>query len=228
MKHLIKKETMKTKAILLLLLLPLLWSCSKDNEAPRIDSVWYNMVERPIEQAPCAYPGQTICVHGANFYELRRIIVNGVDINVTNILVMQTENYLTFQLPSTVSTTGDNIRVTTAYGKADYHFVIRPTAEQPVITSFSATTLVSGATLIIKGTNLTGATEVWLPLTFGGRVKCEFDATKTNSDTELYVMVPADVTFATGRCEVVMEKTDAGRQLTYTEKVYSDKTDFKN
>ena len=42
------------------LLLTLLVSCSKDEEGPRIDSVWYNMVEAPIEQTEFAYPGQTI------------------------------------------------------------------------------------------------------------------------------------------------------------------------
>ena len=203
-------------------------SCSKDDDEPRIDGVWYNMVARPIEQAPCAYPGQTICVRGAHLDNLRHVIVNGTEIDMRSILEYQSESAVTFQIPSEVRTTGDYIRVVTAHGKADYHFVVRPKTEQPTITRFSSTTLLPGATLTITGSNLTGAKEVWLPQPFNGRIQCEFDAAQTNSDTQVYVKIPEGVTFATGRCEIVMDKSDSGRSITYVEKVYSATTDFKN
>lgn len=203
-------------------------SCKEDSDAPRIDGVWYNMVSMPFEQAPCGYPGQTLCVRGEHLDNIRLLIVNGTDIDLRNTLEYQSDHSLTFQLPAGVSTTGDNIRVVTAYGKADYHFVVRPKSQQPAISSFSSTTLVPGATLAITGSNLTGATEIWLPLAFDGRVKCSFDETQPNTDTKVYVKVPADVRFATGRCEIVMEKQDAERGQTYTEKVFSAKTNFIN
>ncbi|MBO6144000.1 MAG: IPT/TIG domain-containing protein [Prevotella sp.] len=203
-------------------------SCSKDEETPRIDSVWYNMVSRPVEQAPCAYPGQTICVRGEHLDNLRHLIINGTEIDIRNILEYQSENSVTFQLPSDVSTTGDLIRVVTAWGKADYHFVVRPESEQPVISSFSATTLVPGTTLTITGSNLTGAVKVWLPLVFGGQAECAFDESQINSDTQLYVKIPGGVSFASGRCVIMMEKQDATRNITYMEKVYSGITNFIN
>ena len=219
----------KNKLFLLLVsCLLLLTACSKDEDAPHIDGVWYNMVSYPIEQAPCAYPSQTICVRGSHLDNLRRVIVNGTDIDFKNYLEYMSESSLTFRLPGDISTTGDNIRVVTAYGMCDYHFVIRPESEQPRISSFSSTTLLSGSTLTITGTNLTGATEVWLPLTFGGRIQCAFDDTQVNTDTKVYVKIPSDVAFATGRCEIVMVKHDASRDLTYTEKTFSASTDFKN
>lgn len=217
-------------------LLLLLAACSRNDEAPRIDSVWYNMVSRPIEQAPCAYPGQTLCLHGSGFEDLRLLIVNGTHIDLNNILVYVADNYITFQVPADVNTTGDNIRVVTAHGKADYHFVIRPKSEQPSFyydsnsstIPFSATTLVPGNSLSIRGTNLTGVREVWLPLAFNGRIRCEFDDTKTNTDDYVYVTVPQATNFASGRCELVLERTDDTRGITYVEKVYSDITNFIN
>lgn len=206
----------------------LLTACSKvDDEAPRIDSVWYNMVNRPIEQAVCAYPGQTICLHGEHLGNLTRIIVNGTDVALDNIYVYESDHYITFTVPSDVKTEGDFIRIVTRYGMTDYPFIIRPSSEQPTITKASSTTLVAGSTLIITGTNLDGAKEVWLPLTFDETVKCEFDTTQENSDTEVYVTIPDGVDFATGQIQIVMDKYDDVRDLTYTESVFSAEMDFK-
>ena len=202
-------------------------SCNDDIDEPRIDSVWSNMVSRPVEQIPCAYPGQTICLRGDNLGDLKRIIVNGTDINLNTLYVYESNTALTFQLPSDVNTTGDKIRVVTRWGMTDYPFVIRPSAEKPVITAFSSTTLVAGRTLTVTGTNLEGASEVWLPLAFDGRVSCELADEPDADGTALRVIVPDDVTFATGLCEIVMQKTDTLRKITYTEKVYSASTDFK-
>ncbi|MBR1388143.1 MAG: IPT/TIG domain-containing protein [Prevotella sp.] len=207
----------------------LLSACSKDDtDAPRIDSVWMNMVSRPVEQVVCAYPGQTICLRGDHLGDVRRIIVNGTDINLNTLYVYESATALTFQLPSDVNTTGDNIRVVTKWGMCDYAFIIRPATEKPTITSFSATTLTPGRILTITGTNLTGAKEVWLPLAFNGRVQCELDTEQESGGTTVRVIIPDDVDFATGQCEIIMEKNDAVRGITYTEKVYSASTDFRN
>lgn len=211
-------------ACLVLLACP---SCTKDEEGPRIDSVWMNMVQRPVEQVSCAYPGQTICVRGEHLGDLRRVIVNGTDINLNTLFVYESDNAVTFQLPSDVNTSGDKIRVVTRWGMFDFPFVIRPKSAQPVITAFSATTLVAGRTLTITGSNLEGVRQVWLPTAFGGRVQCELDASQQSSGTSVYVIIPADVSFATGYCELVMEKTDTERGITYTDKAYSAETNFK-
>lgn len=229
------------KSLLCLLLLTglcmvSLHSCSEDDDAPAIDGVWYNMVKRPVEQTTFAYPGEMLCIHGSGFGSLKMLMVNGTQINLNNIIVYTSDNYITFQVPSDVNTTGDNIRVVTSRGKADYTFIIRPKDEQPTlyydkdsgVIPFSTTTLVPGNTLSIRGTNLGGVTEVWLPLAFGGKIKCEFDDTKENTDEYIYVKIPEAANFATGQCEVIFEKTDAARGITYTEKVYSEKTNFSN
>lgn len=208
--------------------LPLLTACQKDEEAPRIDSVWMNMVTRPVEQVSCAYPGQTICLRGENLGDLKRVIVNHTDINLNTLYVYESPTAVTFQLPADVNTAGDNIRVVTKWGMTDHTFIIRPLAEQPAVTAFSATTLIAGRTLTITGENLEGVSEVWLPLAFNSRVQCDIDASQPADATTVSVIIPDGVTFATGQCELVMQKTDATRGITYTEKVYSSSTDFRN
>ena len=208
--------------------LSVLTSCTKEEEAPRIDSVWMNMVSRPVEQVSCAYPGQTICLRGENLGDLKRVIVNHTDINLNTLYVYESSTAITFQLPADVNTDGDNIRVVTKWGMTDHAFIIRPLAEKPAVNAFSATTLVAGRTLTITGENLDGAKEVWLPLAFDGRVQCEIDASQPADATTVSVIIPDGVTFAKGQCEIVMEKTDATRGITYTEKVYSSSTDFRN
>lgn len=206
-----------------------LTACSNDNdEEPRIDSVWYNMVSRPIEQATCAYPGQTISLRGSGFGNLKKLIVNGTSINLTTLYVYESANSITFQLPADVKTTGDNIRVVTSKGMCDFPFIVRPTDQEPEIKSFSSTTLIAGNTLKIMGTSLGGATEVWLPLTYGDKVLCNIDETQESDDENVYVIIPDGVDFATGRCEIVMEKYDEERAITYTEKVYSTAINFTN
>lgn len=208
--------------------LSVLTSCTKEEEAPRIDSVWMNMVSRPVEQVSCAYPGQTICLRGENLGDLKRVIVNHIDINLNTLYVYESSTAITFQLPADVNTDGDNIRVVTKWGMTDYAFIIRPLSEKPAVNAFSATTLVAGRTLTITGENLDGAKEVWLPLAFDGRVQCDIDASQPADATTVSVIIPDGVTFAKGQCEIVMEKTDATRGITYTEKAYSSSTDFRN
>ena len=205
-----------------------LGACSADAEQPRIDSVWINMVSRPVEEVTCAYPGQTLCLRGEHLGDLSRVIVNGTDINLNTLFVYQSDAAITFSLPSDVNTEGDYIRVVTRWGMAEIPFVVRPKSEKPQITAFSATTLVPGRTLTITGANLQGAVEVWLPLAFDERICCEPDGVQDDGGGSIQIVIPDEVTFASGRCEVVMEKMDPQRGLRYTEKVFSDKTDFVN
>ena len=214
-------------AACILIFAAVLSSCSSNEEAPHIDSVWMNMVSQPIAEAVCAYPGQTICLHGQHLSDLKRVIVNGTDINLNTLYVYESDNYITFQLPSDVNTVGDNIRVVTKWGMADYSFIVRPLDEKPVITAFSTTTLVQGRTLTITGTNLSGASSVILPLAYDETITCPAETEQETAGTTVNVTIPADVTFATGRCAIVMEKTDEARGITYTERVYSDVVDFK-
>ncbi len=205
-----------------------LTACSDDVHAPHIDSVWYNMVSQPIEEAPCAYPGQTVCIHGEYLGDLRKVVVNGTEINLNTLYVYESPTNITFQLPSDVNTEGDLLHVVTKWGAADYPFIVRPSSEKPAITAFSATTLIPGRTLTISGAHLDGAREVWLPVAFGQYVQCEMDATQTNDATRVHVIVPDGVRFATGYCFIVMDKSDEARGISYTEKVYSASTNFLN
>ncbi|MBR1556343.1 MAG: IPT/TIG domain-containing protein [Prevotella sp.] len=216
------------KSLFYLLLITLLAACSQEEEAPRVDSVWINMVSRPIEQVTCAYPGQTLCLRGDHLGEVRRLFVNRTEINLNSLYIYQSDEAITFQLPSDVRTSGDLIRVVTRWGMTDHTFIIRPKSEQPEISSFSSTTLVAGRTLTITGKNLDGATEVWLPTTFGGRAKCELDGEQDSTGISLTVIIPTDATFASGMCEVVMQKHDSERGIDYTEKAFSETTNFKN
>lgn len=214
-------------AAFILILTATLSSCSSNEEAPRIDSVWMNMVSQPIEEAVCAYPGQTISLHGQHLSDLKRVIVNGTDINLNTLYVYESDNYVTFQLPSDVNTVGDNIRVVTKWGMTDHPFIVRPLDEKPVITAFSTTTLVQGRTLTISGQNLTGATHVILPMAYGETITCAVESQQESEGTTVSVTIPEDADFATGRCAIIMEKTDITRGMTYTEKAYSDIIDFK-
>lgn len=223
---------MNSKVILRLILACTLFAglqaCQKDYQAPVIDSVWINMVTRPVEEVDCAYPGQTLCIRGSHLGDLKRVIVNGTDINLNTLFVYESTTAITFTLPADVKTTGDYIRVVTKWGMDEFPFVVRPKTEMPVISGFSTTTLIPGKALTITGANLEGVTEVWLPLTFDGSVACELYGRQPADGKTVQIIIPDNVSFATGRCEIIMTKNDAARGLEYTEKVFSDKTDFRN
>lgn len=206
-------------------------SCSSENDCPTIESTWKNIASEPVEEITCAYPGQTICLRGSGFKDLKRIIVNGTKINMMSTLMYDTDNSITFKIPSDVDTSikPSTIKLVTVNGDTTYTgLLIKPTKEQPLVRSFSATNLQPGNTLVITGSNLDGATEVYLPLCFEQNVKCKFDETKENTATNLYVQIPSNVYFAKGKCLVVMQKKDDAKDTTYIEKAYSATTDFSN
>ena len=210
------------------------YSCNNDDEsAPLIEGVWSNMDSQPVEQLECAYPGQTICLRGSGFTRVNKLDVNGYLIDLTDTHIYNTDGSIIIALPKEVATTTDTgaayLKVENSEGEAVYQpFYVFNADEQPKITRFSATALTPGETLRIGGSNLDGATDVYLPLAFGQKVRCELDATRESSATELFVIVPDRVSFAQGRVEVVMHKVYTPTDDEYVTKVYSDLTDFSN
>ena len=210
-------------------------SCDNDDSpsSPRIDAVWSNMNTQPIEQVQCAYPRQTVSLRGEGFKGVEKVTVNGYDIDLTENQIYNTDRSIIIVLPQDVATTTATgeayLKVENSAGEAVYQpFYVFTEDEQPVINKFSATALTPGATLCITGENLGGATEVYLPLAFDQKVKCEFDPAQANSDTEVYVIVPEGVSFAQGQVEIVMTKTFAATGAEYVTKTYSDVTNFSN
>lgn len=209
------------------------YSCSSDDEAPVIESVWRNMTSEPIQQVDYAYPGQTLCLRGKGFSGLQKIIVNDTEIDVMNTLIYDTDGSVTFQLPKDVNVSTDSnryyIKIQTVGGEAVYQpFYVKMLVEKPAISKFSSTILVPGSRMTITGSNLTGATAVYLPVAFDQQVLCAFDEEHPNTATEINVIVPVGVSVAKGQVEVVMKKKDEITGITYEERAYSATTDFSN
>lgn len=233
-----KKRIMFRSSLLALVACFSVFSClSCDNDdspsSPRIDAVWSNMNTQPIEQVQCAYPRQTVSLRGEGFKGVEKVTVNGYDIDLAENQIYNTDRSIIIVLPQDVATTTATgeayLKVENSAGEAVYQpFYVFTEDEQPVINKFSATALTPGATLCITGENLGGATEVYLPLAFDQKVKCEFDPAQANSDTEVYVIVPEGVSFAQGQVEIVMTKTFAATGAEYVTKTYSDVTNFSN
>lgn len=233
-----KKRIMFRSSLLVLVACFSVFSClSCDNDdspsSPRIDAVWSNMNTQPIEQVQCAYPRQTVSLRGEGFKGVEKVTVNGYDIDLAENQIYNTDRSIIIVLPQDVATTTATgeayLKVENSAGEAVYQpFYVFTEDEQPVINKFSATALTPGATLCITGENLGGATEVYLPLAFDQKVKCEFDPAQANSDTEVYVIVPEGVSFAQGQVEIVMTKTFAATGAEYVTKTYSDVTNFSN
>ena len=210
-------------------------SCDNDDSpsSPRIESVWSNMNTQPIEQVSAAYHGQTVSLRGSGFKGVEKVTVNGYDIDLTENQIYNTDKSIIFVIPVETPGSGDTglaeIKVENSAGEAVYApFYTGTEAEQPKITSIGATVLTPGSSLRLAGENLGGATEVYLPLAFEQKVKCEFDPAQANSDTEVFVIVPDGVSFAQGQVEIVMTKTFAATGAEYVAKAYSDVTNFSN
>jgi hypothetical protein len=208
-------------------------SCGSDADAPSIDGVWNNTESVPVEQIHGVYPGQTICLHGTGFSSLQQIVINNISVGITNTEIYDTDNFITFNIPDSVVSTAVSglklIKVVTANGAATYdEFLVKAKSEKPSISSVSATTLVAGSTLQIKGANLEGAQTAYLPLTFEQSIQCQLDTTQVSDASNVYIIVPQNVNFASGQLKIVMQKTDSISSTTYTENVYSKTINFKN
>lgn len=212
----------------------LVWSfvsCKNEHEAPVIESVWSNSSAAPAERVNFSYPSETICLHGHDFSDLKEVSVNGVAIDLMKTIMYDTDSFITFAIPTEVKATQECgksvIQVTTAHGTTSYEpFLIKSTSEKPKITSVSAKALTAGDILEIKGANLEGALEVYLPLTFDQSVKCELATDKESTASSVFVNIPDHVNFATGKVKVVMNKKSDELGKEYTETVYSSKIDF--
>lgn len=206
-------------------------SCKSDHEAPVIESVWSNSSAAPAEKVEFSYPGETICLHGHDFSDLQEVSVNGVAIDLMKTIMYDTDSFITFAIPAEVKPTKDYgtsvIQIKTAHGTTSYEpFLVKPTNEKPKITSVSSKALTAGSTLEIKGANLDGAFEVYLPLTFDQNVKCELATENESTSTSIFVTIPDHVNFATGKVKVVMNKKSEELGKEYTETVYSSRIDF--
>lgn len=211
-------------------------SC-RDEElsAPRIDCVWNNSGSQPAEQINCAYQQQTIAIRGAGFTGVNKVNINGMDIDLTDSQIYNTDASIIVSLPKDLPTSTDTqlayVKVENAAGSAvfePFYIFSNASTVKPAIKDFSSKVLIPGSTLTIKGANLGGAIEVYLPLAFDQRVLCEFDETQESTDTEVYVVVPEGVNFAQGTVMIVMEKTYQHDGSKYIEKVYSNVTNFSN
>lgn len=208
-------------------------SCGSDVESPAIKGVWNNTESMPVEQIYCVYPGQTICLHGTGFSSLQQIAINNLSVGIINTEIYDTDSFITFKIPDSVTTTAVSglklIKVVTVNGTATYDaFLVKAKSEKPSVSSVSATTLIAGSTLQIKGANLEGAQAVYLPLTFEQSIQCQLDTTQVSDASNVYITVPQNVNFASGQLKIVMQKRDSISSTTYTENVYSKTINFKN
>ena len=208
-------------------------SCSSDSSTPMIEGVWNNTASVPIEQISCAYPGQTVCLHGTGFSNLKQIVVNNTVISISNTAIYDTDSFVTFKMPDSVATTVATslkyIKLLTDNGETTFEpFIIKPTSERPSISSVSTTSLTAGSILQIKGANLNGVQHIYLPLTFEQSVECQIDTSQVSDASNVYIDVPQGVNFASGLLKIVMQKTDSVTSSSYTENVYSKTINFKN
>lgn len=215
----------------LLMMLPLM-SC-EEAAKPEIDQVWINMTDFPVGKVECAYPDQTLCLYGRGFSGLQEIIVNGTRIDIDSTLVYDTDRNITFRLPEDVAVSDGPqnmyIKVITHAGEDEYApFLVKQAGQQPEVTSVSSVILVPESVLVIRGKNLDGVSEVYLPAAYDKKVLCAFSEEYENTSEELHVVVPDSVRFATGQLEVVMEKHDSVCVFSYEEKVFSEIYDFIN
>lgn len=208
-----------------------LCACSDEHDAPAISAVWSNSHSQENHRIDCAYPGQIIRLEGSALGDLRKLFVNGTEIDIVSNDIYNTPTSVTFQIPSDVrlSTSHDEvgyIRLITAYGEAVHRpFLVLPNKEKPAISRFSTTVLEPDGRLTVTGSNLSGARKAWLPTVYGGKVEALVDVEAENTDKQVVLLIP-DATFAQGCAEIEMAKNHDGFE--YTERVYSATTDFSN
>jgi hypothetical protein len=216
--------------------LTLLASACRDDDGPQIDGVWLNVSTAPAVEVRCAYPGQVLCLRGQGFDNVSALYVNDSKVNIDGSYIYATASTYTFTVPTDVKISEDydlcTIRLVADGGEALYQpFIIKAKSDKPTISKASATVLTPGEALTLTGKNLDGATEVWLPTAFDGRVECEIDSRTPPTKTQVTVIVPPKVTFTSGQAEIVMKKTEyvsAPKGRTFLESVYSETIAFSN
>ncbi len=191
----------------ILFILPLfLVSCEDEDEAVQINSVWTNQVDVDTHQITSSFTGLWVRLEGSGFNGLQTIYCNGVVAPFTPTFI--TDNYITFQIPSTVPTADvvedesvrNTIQVVTDHGSAVYKdFIFKDKNKIPTIKSVSYTMPKVGDYIYLDGSNLTPTTEVYFPST-GGEVKAT-NFSIVNS-TRIKVQVP-DGAGAQGAVRVV-------------------------
>jgi hypothetical protein len=210
-------------------------ACTDDAEPAVVDSVWLNIADAPTHTVECAYPKQVLRLQGKGFSRLTALYVNDTPVSTDGSYIYATDAAYTFTVPADVHISEDydafTIRVVTDGGETLYTpFLIKPSSEKPAVTRTSSTMLVAGTSLTLTGRHLEGATEVWLPTAFDGRVQCELDPATPPTATTVTVLVPSGQTFVSGQAEIVMEKTEyvtTRKGRTYRESVYSSTIDFQ-
>ncbi len=185
-------------------------SC-EDNDgqgAVTIDSVWTNQLD--VESAPisASYNGLWVRVAGRGFSGLQTIYCNGVKCDFQPTFV--TENYITFQIASTVPQNSDvedeaergTIRVVTSHGEGIYRdFLFKDKNKMPAISGVSYTLPEVGDVITIEGNNLENTTEVYFPAATG-EVAAD-PSTIVPKTRSVQVTVPAGTGDASGAIRIV-------------------------
>ena len=218
-------------AVTVALLPCLLTSCDDEVGNPQITGVWSNSASQENHMIECAYPSDIIRIEGRNFDGVKKLFVNGTEIPEQFSGLYNTPTAITFKVPSDVNLTTLHdpvgyIRVITATGEdVRRSFLIKSSSLRPKVSKFSTTILVAGQKLVITGSNLDGATHVWLPCAFNNKVEALIDEESENTAKSLTVIIP-EGDFAQGWCEIEFAKYDEEKDFSYTERIYSSVTNF--
>jgi hypothetical protein len=181
---------------------------SDGESAVVINSVWTNQLD--VESAPitASYNGLWVRLEGSGFSGLQAIYCNGVKCDFQPTFV--TENYITFQIASTVPQNSDvedeaergTIRVVTNHGEGIYRdFLFKDKNKMPAISGVSYTLPEVGDVITIEGNNLENTTEVYFPAA-AGEVAADPSTIVANTRS-VQVTVPAGTGDASGAIRIV-------------------------
>lgn len=193
---------------MVLLVVPFLSSCEDDEQTSvSINSVWTNQLDVESTQIDASYNDLWVRLEGNGFSGLQAIYCNGVRCDFQTTFV--TDNYITFLIPTTVPQNADveneaergTIRLVTNHGEAVYRdFLFKDKNKMPAISSVSHTLPVPGQTIVVKGNNLGGTTEVYFPGENGEIVSTQIEIV---SAQEVAVVVPQGTGSVSGALRVV-------------------------
>jgi hypothetical protein len=185
-------------------------SCEdKDKQsAVTINSVWTNQLDTESAPITASYNGLWVRLEGSGFSGLQAIYCNGVKCDFQPTFV--TENYITFQIASSVPQNSDVkeetdrgvIRVLTNHGEGIYRdFLFKDKNKMPAISGVSYTLPEVGDVITIEGNNLENTTEVYFPAAAG---EVAADPLTIAADTRsVRVTVPAGTGDTSGAIRIV-------------------------